>query len=226
MIKEIKPKAAPKVRKPAKIKKEVEVKETAEKEVKEVEGIKKEVKEMKTETADKIEIPDKAETAEKTEKTEKIEAVEAVNAVEEGESAEEENGKNPKSNRYYEAVGRRKTAIARVRLFTRGDKSFIINDKPLENYFPGPQFRSIIEAPLIKMNIGDRFKITAVVKGGGTNSQAEAVRHGIARALVMFNLDFKKRLKKSGYLTRDSRMKERKKPGLRKARRAPQWAKR
>ncbi len=223
MIKEIKPKAAPKVRKPAKIKKEVEVKETAEKEVKEVEGIKKEVKEMKTETADKIEIPEKAETAEKTEK---IEAVEAVNAVEEGESAEEENGKNPKSNRYYEAVGRRKTAIARVRLFTRGDKSFIINDKPLENYFPGPQFRSIIEAPLIKMNIGDRFKITAVVKGGGTNSQAEAVRHGIARALVMFNLDFKKRLKKSGYLTRDSRMKERKKPGLRKARRAPQWAKR
>ncbi len=222
MIKEIKPKAAPKVRKPAKIKKEVGLKETAEKEVKEVEGIKEEVKEMKTETADKIEISEKAETAEKTEK---IGVVEAVNAAEEGESAEE-NGKNPKSNRYYEAVGRRKTAIARVRLFTRGDKSFIINDKPLENYFPGPQFRSIIEAPLIKMNIGDRFKITAVVKGGGTNSQAEAVRHGIARALVMFNLDFKKRLKKSGYLTRDSRMKERKKPGLRKARRAPQWAKR
>jgi len=76
------------------------------------------------------------------------------------------------------------------------------------------------------MNIGDRFKITAVVKGGGINAQAEAIRHGIARALVMFNLDFKKRLKKSGYLTRDSRMKERKKPGLRKARRAPQWAKR
>ena len=110
MIKEIKPKAAPKVRKPAKIKKEVGLKETAEKEVKEVEGIKEEVKEMKTETADKIEISEKAETAEKTEK---IGVVEAVNAAEEGESAEE-NGKNPKSNRYYEAVGRRKTAIARV----------------------------------------------------------------------------------------------------------------
>lgn len=200
--KEIKPKTAPKVRKaPAKVKKEAEIKGQEQKAMAETEETKK------------------------TTMGEKVSAVEPVSAEETGDLADE-NGKTPKSNRYYEAVGRRKTATARVRLFTRGDKSFVINDKPLEKYFPGAIFKSVIEAPLVKMNIVDRFKITAVVKGGGINAQAEAIRHGIARALVMFNLDFKKRLKKSGYLTRDSRMKERKKPGLRKARRAPQWAKR
>lgn len=200
--KEIKPKTAPKVRKAvSKVKKEAEVKEQEQKVMAETKETKKEVME------------------------EKIAVAEAV-VTDEADDLVDENGKTPKSNRYYEAVGRRKTATARVRLFTRGDKSFIVNDKPLEKYFPGAIFKSIIEAPLVKMNIGDRFKITAVVRGGGINAQAEAIRHGIARALVMFNLDFKKRLKKSGYLTRDSRMKERKKPGLRKARRAPQWAKR
>lgn len=200
--KEIKPKTAPKVRKaPAKVKKEAEIKGQEQKAMAETEDTKKATI------------------------GEKVAVVEDVFAEETGDLADE-NGKTPKSNRYYEAVGRRKTATARVRIFTRGDKSFVINDKPLEKYFPGAIFKSIIEAPLVKMNIVDRFKITAVVKGGGINAQAEAIRHGIARALVMFNLDFKKRLKKSGYLTRDSRMKERKKPGLRKARRAPQWAKR
>jgi len=131
-----------------------------------------------------------------------------------------------KSDRYYEAVGRRKTATARVRLYTRGDKNFSVNDQPFDKYFKGIEFKNIIEAPLVKMNCTDRFRITAVVKGGGVVSQAEALRHGITRALVLFNADFKKRLKKSGYLTRDPRMKERKKPGLKKARRAPQWAKR
>ncbi len=131
-----------------------------------------------------------------------------------------------KAERYYEAVGRRKTAIARVRLYTRGDKVFLVNELPFEKYFGNPEFKNIVEAPLVKMNCTDRFRVTARVKGGGTYSQAEALRHGITRALVMFNADFKKRLKKSGYLTRDPRMKERKKPGLKKARRAPQWAKR
>ncbi len=131
-----------------------------------------------------------------------------------------------KSEKYYEAVGRRKTAIARVRLYTKGDKLFLINDKDFSAYFRGAEFKNIIEAPLAKMNCTDRFRITARVLGGGLNAQAEALRHGITRALVMFNADFKKRLKKSGYLTRDPRMKERKKPGLKKARRAPQWAKR
>jgi len=81
-------------------------------------------------------------------------------------------------------------------------------------------------ASLDKMKSLDRFKVTATVKGGGVNAQAEAVRHGIARALVVFNADYRKRLRKAGFLTRDPRMKERKKPGLRRARRAPQWSKR
>jgi len=131
-----------------------------------------------------------------------------------------------KAEKYYGAVGRRKTATARVRLYTKGDKVFLVNNLPFDAYFKGEEFKIIIEAPLVKMNCTDRFRVTALVKGGGINAQAEALRHGITRALVLFNADFKKRLKKSGYLTRDPRMKERKKPGLKKARRAPQWAKR
>lgn len=131
-----------------------------------------------------------------------------------------------KTEKYYEAVGRRKTATARVRLYTKGDKEFMVNGHPFGLYFKGAEFKNVVESPLVKMNCTDRFRVTAIVKGGGVNAQAEALRHGITRALVLFNADFKKRLKKSGYLTRDSRMKERKKPGLKKARRAPQWAKR
>jgi len=131
-----------------------------------------------------------------------------------------------KSDRFYEAIGRRKTSVARVRLFTKGDRSFTINQKPFEKYFTAKQFVAVVNAPLDKMNCAGRFTITVQVGGGGINSQAVAIRHGITRALVLFNVDFKKRLKKSGYLTRDPRMKERKKPGLKGARRAPQWAKR
>jgi len=139
-------------------------------------------------------------------------------------AAKEPAGK--KTEKYYEAVGRRKTATARVRLYTKGDKEFMVNGHPFGLYFKGAEFKNVVESPLVKMNCTERFRVTAVVKGGGVNAQAEALRHGITRALVMFNADFKKRLKKSGYLTRDPRMKERKKPGLKKARRAPQWAKR
>jgi len=131
-----------------------------------------------------------------------------------------------KTEKYYEAVGRRKTATARVRLYTKGDKELMVNGHPFGLYFKGAEFKNVVESPLVKMNCTDRFRVTAIVKGGGVNAQAEALRHGITRALVLFNADFKKRLKKSGYLTRDPRMKERKKPGLKKARRAPQWAKR
>lgn len=152
-------------------------------------------------------------------------AIDAVFAAEDESETLDAGGKR-KADKYYEAVGRRKTAIARVRLYTRGDKVFLVNEKPFENYFKGIEFKNIVEAPFVKMNCTDRFRITARVMGGGIIAQAEALRHGITRALVMFNADFKKRLKKSGYLTRDSRMKERKKPGLKKARRAPQWAKR
>jgi len=128
--------------------------------------------------------------------------------------------------RYFEAVGRRKTAIARVRLFTKGEKLFLVNKKPLEKYFPVFELQETAKAALEKMKCLDKFRITSMVKGGGLSSQAEAIRHGIARALVLFNPDFRKRLKRAGFLKRDPRMKERKKFGLKRARRAPQWQKR
>jgi len=96
----------------------------------------------------------------------------------------------------------------------------------LESYFPTFELQQIAKAALEKMKCLDKFRILAKVKGGGLHSQAEAIRHGIARALVLFNPDFRKRLKNAGYLIRDSRMRERKKFGLKRARRAPQWQKR
>ena len=131
-----------------------------------------------------------------------------------------------KPTKYYEAVGRRKTAVARVRLFTRGDKSFLINKKDLKSYFPFLEFQQIIKSALIKMKCDDKFTISVNANGGGLKAQAEAIRHGISRALIIFNPDFKKRLRKVGYLTRDSRKRERKKFGLKRARRAPQFSKR
>lgn len=130
------------------------------------------------------------------------------------------------TDRYWEAVGRRKTAIARVRLYTKGEKGFWVNEKPLTEYFPYAAYQKRAAEAMELMKSGERFRISARVKGGGPNAQAEAVRHGIARALILFNLDFRKRLKRAGFLTRDPRMKERKKFGLKKARRAPQWQKR
>lgn len=131
-----------------------------------------------------------------------------------------------KPERYFEASGRRKTAVARVRLWTEGEKAFVINGKPLEVYFPGSELRQTAKAALEKTDCLDKFRISVLVKGGGFNAQAEAVRHGIARALVIFNPDFRKQLKRVGFLTRDPRMRERKKFGLKRARRAPQWSKR
>ena len=131
-----------------------------------------------------------------------------------------------KPDRYFEAIGRRKTAVARVRLFTRGEKQFLINGKPYQEYFTTPQDQQTAVASMVKMKCLDKFKVTVLVRGGGRNAQAEAIRHGTARVLVDFNNNFKKRLRKVGYLTRDSRMRERKKFGLKRARKAPQWAKR
>ena len=131
-----------------------------------------------------------------------------------------------KPDRYWEAVGRRKTAIARVRLFTKGDKVLVVNGKPYDVYFQDLAHRAVVEDALKKMKSLERFRMSAKVSGGGIHAQAEAIRHGISRALIKFNPDFRKRLRRAGYLTRDPRMKERKKFGLKKARRAPQWAKR
>jgi small subunit ribosomal protein S9 len=136
----------------------------------------------------------------------------------------------PKPEKYFETVGRRKTAIARVRLFTKHPSGvaelFLVNAKPIEKYFPTFELQEIAKAALEKMKCLDKFRISARTKGGGLSSQAEAIRQAISRALVLFNPDFRKRLKKAGFLKRDPRMKERKKFGLKRARKAPQWAKR
>ena len=128
--------------------------------------------------------------------------------------------------KYYEAIGRRKTATARVRLFTKGEGFFLVNEKPVDEYFPTLEMREIARASLKKMKSLDRFRASVLVRGGGLHAQAEAIRHGTARALVKFNSDYRKRLKRVGFLTRDPRMRERKKFGLKRARRAPQWQKR
>src|SRR3989344_1443217 len=127
-----------------------------------------------------------------------------------------------KPERYFEDVGRRKTAVARVRLYTKpGD--FLVNEKLYSIYFPTADLQKIVEEALQKMKLFGRFKVTVKLKCGGIHSQAEALRHGMARCLIKFNPDFRKRLKRAGFLKRDPRMKERKKFGLKKARRAPQW---
>lgn len=133
---------------------------------------------------------------------------------------------NIKKARFIETTGRRKEASARVRLFTQGAKEFLVNQKPLAEYFKTVNLRDIVLSPVEKLKIGEKFGFSARVSGGGVSGQAEAVRHAIARALVQLNPYFKKRLKKLGFLTRDSRMRERKKFGLKRARRAPQWSKR
>ena len=132
----------------------------------------------------------------------------------------------PKPAKYFETVGRRKTAVARVRLWPEEKKAFLVNEKPLEIYFPTLELQQTATDSLRKMKCLEQFKISAMVRGGGYHSQAEAVRHGIARALVLFHPDFRKRLKGAGFLRRDARMRERKKFGLKRARRAPQWSKR
>ena len=128
-------------------------------------------------------------------------------------------------DKYYEAVGRRKTAVARVRVFDK-KKGIQINDKDYKEYFKTLRQHQAIEAPFKAAKVVDQFGATIKVKGSGLSAQSEAVRHGLSRALVKYKEDLKKGLRQAGFLTRDPRMVERKKPGLKKARRAPQWSKR
>jgi len=134
--------------------------------------------------------------------------------------------KKLKPGRYFEAIGRRKSATARVRLSVQIGRGLSVNGKPYQQYFPTLDLQQLADASLKKMKCFEKFGVSASVSGGGIHAQAEAIRHGIARALVKFNLDFKKRLRRAGYLTRDPRKRERKKFGLKRARRAPQWQKR
>lgn len=128
--------------------------------------------------------------------------------------------------RYFEAVGRRKTAIARVRIWPLKDKLEVaINEKPLDQYFSWKDFQDIVLVPLHKLgNLS--WKISVKVKGSGLHAQAVAARHGLSRALILADPESRKVLKTAGFLTRDQRMRERKKFGLKGARRAPQWSKR
>ena len=133
--------------------------------------------------------------------------------------------KSAPSGRYTEATGRRKTAIARVRI-TVGNGKVVVNGKDLKSYFTLPRLMAAAIAPLEQLKLSENYDVSVHVSGGGINAQAEAIRHGLSRAIVIVTPDWKPRLRAMGYMTRDSRMVERKKYGLKKARRAPQWAKR
>jgi small subunit ribosomal protein S9 len=128
--------------------------------------------------------------------------------------------------RYYQGTGRRKTAVARVRLFP-GNGDFVVNGKSLAEYFGQRElFAKELARPLELTGNVTSFNVLAKVRGGGMAGQVNAVRHGIARALLDANAELRPVLKKAGLLTRDPRMKERKKPGLKRARKAPQYTKR
>lgn len=130
------------------------------------------------------------------------------------------------TDRYFEAVGRRKTASARVRITPTTKESITVNDKTLADYFQLQNLQNIVLDAQKAAEINQKFLITVKVEGSGIHSQAEAVRHGISRALVVYDENLKTTLKKAGMLKRDSRQVERKKPGLKKARKSPTWSKR
>lgn len=130
---------------------------------------------------------------------------------------------------YYEGIGRRKTATARVRILvkkSKGESEFEINGKTMSQYFPSERLQKTVEEPVKKIKIDGHFAVSSQVSGGGTTGQAEAIRMGLARALEKYNPELHSELKSHNFLTRDDRMKERKKPGLKGARRGQQWSKR
>ncbi len=128
--------------------------------------------------------------------------------------------------RYYYARGRRKEASAQVRLYPGGSGKIIVNEKPLEEYFPLERNILNVLAPLRVTGMEGRFDITVKVKGGGISGQADAIKLGIARALTLYDPQLRPILKQYGFLTRDPREKERKKVGLKRARKAPRYSKR
>jgi small subunit ribosomal protein S9 len=132
----------------------------------------------------------------------------------------------PRTDVYYYGTGRRKTSSAQVRLYPSKEPAIIVNDKPVDEYFSRPVDVSHLRGPLRATATEDMFRITVKVTGGGVTGQAGAVRHGIARALTEANPQFRSALRREGSLTRDPRIKERKKPGLKRARKAPQYTKR
>ena len=125
----------------------------------------------------------------------------------------------------YYSTGRRKSATARVFL-KRGTGKVTVNDRPIEDFFGREATRLIVRQPLVSAGLAERFDISASVKGGGLSGQADAIRHGIARALLVYDTALRSAMRKGGFLTRDPREVERKKVGLHKARKRPQYSKR
>jgi small subunit ribosomal protein S9 len=131
----------------------------------------------------------------------------------------------PSGEQYYYGTGRRKSAVARVRLYV-GSGSIIVNGKPLEEVFTWELHRLNVRRPLVTTETEERFNVQAKIAGGGISAWADALAHGISRALVVFDEALKPTLRRAGLLTRDPRVKERMKPGLKRARKAPQYTKR
>jgi len=131
----------------------------------------------------------------------------------------------PSGEQYYYGTGRRKCAVARVRLYP-GSGSIVVNDKPLQEVFTWELLRLKVRRPLVSTETDGRFNVQAKIAGGGISAWADALAHGISRALVVFDEGLKPTLRKAGLLTRDARVKERMKPGLKRARKAPQYTKR
>ncbi|MDO5014682.1 MAG: 30S ribosomal protein S9 [Clostridia bacterium] len=129
------------------------------------------------------------------------------------------------SDEYFYATGRRKNSVARVRLYP-GSGKITINDRDIDDYFGLETLKIIVRQPLELVDLSSKFDVVCRVNGGGVSGQAGAIRHGIARALVVSDAELRSEIKKAGFLTRDQRMKERKKYGLKKARKAPQFSKR
>ena len=127
---------------------------------------------------------------------------------------------------YYEGIGRRKTSTARVRLFPGGDGTMLVNERPADEYFGREGDLKDLSEPLVVTDNVGRFNVSVHVKGGGATGQCGAIRLGIARALLKTDPDYRSTLRQFGLLTRDPRAKERKKPGLKRARKAPQYTKR
>jgi len=143
--------------------------------------------------------------------------------------AEEKKESKPaaaKAGDYVYAVGRRKAAVAQTRMYSDGKGEITVNARELAAYFPVSEHREAVMAPLKAVGQDGKVSIAFTITGGGPRGQAEAARLGVSRALLLINADYRGTLKPLGFLTRDARVKERKKPGLKKARRAPQWAKR
>ena len=155
------------------------------------------------------------------EETKQILTEEIEEAAEDGEKKT-----GVKKPGFLQAVGRRKKSVARVKVLNNGSGKVTVNGKDVKEYFGDAGLVEVALSALSNVSQLNKLDVSAKVSGGGKRGQAEAVRLGTARALLQLNPVFKKNLRKAGYLTRDPRTKERKKPGLKKARRAPQWAKR